>query len=169
MDRSAPGTGTGTGSGRRLTIEAVPTTRSAITSDVARPLSGFSDADARESSRLRSAETTYLSLGDYYYRVDRLGENTVTERDYQDTATAVAASDEEFETVVDERVVTHLDPTALSAAVEETFRTVLERGQVSWGEPVPPGPEALATQLDDERYVEWEGEYVAVEVRELVA
>jgi hypothetical protein len=71
--------------------------------------------------------------------------------------------------VVDERVVTHLDPTALSAAAEETLRTVLDRGQVSWGEPVPPGPEALATQLDDERYVEWEGEYVAVEVRELVA
>jgi hypothetical protein len=48
-------------------------------------------------------------------------------------------------------------------------RSVLDRGQVSWGEPVPPGPEGLATQLDDEQYVEWEGEYVALEVRELVA
>lgn len=129
----------------------------------------YPDTEARDDSRLLDAETTYVSFDDRYYRVDYLGENTVTEREYQYTATAVAASSAEFETVVDEHVVTHLDATDLSSGEEETLRTVLDRGAASWEHPVPPAVDDLAAQLEDERYVEWEGEYFAVEVRELVA
>lgn len=128
----------------------------------------YPNADAREGSRLVS-DTTYVSFADRYYRVEHLGTNTVTEREYQYTATVVADSAAEFERVVDERVVRHLDATELSSGEEETLRTVIERGQVSWEQPIPPAVDGLATQLADERYVEWEGAYYAMEVRELVS
>lgn len=128
----------------------------------------YSGPDAREASRFLASEVTYVAFDGRYYRIEHLGETTHTEREYRYTATAVADSSEGFETVVDEQVVTHLDAAGLSDAEAETLGTVVEEGRVSWDRPVPPAVDGLVAQFDDGRYVEWEGEYYAVEVRKWV-
>lgn len=131
----------------------------------------FENATPPDASRLADADTVYVRFEGEYYRVTFERTRTVHRITYRYTASAVANSTEAYAEIATDRYVTNVSNVSLSGEARKALVRMIRNGSIEYETRDPGFPthlERLYEWSTRHRFVEYRGEYYAVQVSKVV-